>query len=82
MPLDLGGPRRRRTAPCRATSTRPSLLGPWERIEAGALDVLARAGGRSGHVFNLGHGVLPATDPANLSRLVELVHDRTAKAIA
>jgi uroporphyrinogen decarboxylase len=36
--------------------------------------VLARAGGRPGHVFNLGHGVLPATDPDDLSRLVELVH--------
>jgi uroporphyrinogen decarboxylase len=50
------------------------LLGPWERIEAGARDVLARAAGRSGHVFNLGHGVLPATDPDDLTRLVELVH--------
>jgi uroporphyrinogen decarboxylase len=58
------------------------LLGPWERIEAGALDVLMRAGGRAGHVFNLGHGVLPATDPADLARLVELVHERTAKAVA
>ena len=54
------------------------LLGPWERIEAAALDVLARAGGRPGHVFNLGHGVLPQTDPAVLGRLVELVHARTA----
>ena len=42
------------------------LLGPWERIEAAALDVLARAGGRPGHVFNLGHGVLPETDPDDL----------------
>jgi uroporphyrinogen decarboxylase len=50
------------------------LLGPWERIEAGTRDVLARAAGRSGHVFNLGHGVLPATDPDDLTRLVELVH--------
>jgi uroporphyrinogen decarboxylase len=55
------------------------LLGPWERAEAGALDVLARAAGRPGHIFNLGHGVLPATDPAALRRLVELVHERTAK---
>ena len=39
------------------------LLGPWERVEAAARDVLARAGGRPGHVFNLGHGVLPC-DPA------------------
>jgi uroporphyrinogen decarboxylase len=57
------------------------LLGPWERIEATAQDVLDRAGGRPGHVFNLGHGVLPATDPADLSRLVELVHERTARAV-
>jgi uroporphyrinogen decarboxylase len=58
------------------------LLGPWERVEAGALDVLARAGGRPGHIFNLGHGVLPQTDPAALKRLVELVHDRTAAVAA
>jgi uroporphyrinogen decarboxylase len=50
------------------------LLGTRERIEAAARDVLARAGGRPGHVFNLGHGVLPDTDPDTLSRLVELVH--------
>jgi uroporphyrinogen decarboxylase len=54
------------------------LLGPWERAEAATLDVLARAGGRPGHIFNLGHGVLPQTDPAALGRLVELVHARTA----
>ena len=54
------------------------LLGPWERLEAGALDVLARAGGRPGHIFNLGHGVLPDTSPADLRRLVELVHERTS----
>lgn len=48
------------------------LLAPWEVIEQRALDVLARGGGR-GHVFNLGHGVLPATDPDVLARLVELV---------
>jgi uroporphyrinogen decarboxylase len=53
------------------------LLAPRERLEAGALDVLARAAGRPGHVFNLGHGVLPDTDPADLRRLVELVHERT-----
>lgn len=49
------------------------LLAPWPRVEAAALDVLARAGGRVGHIFNLGHGVLPETDPAVLGRLVELV---------
>jgi uroporphyrinogen decarboxylase len=49
------------------------LLGPWERVEAAASDVLRRAGGRPGHVFNLGHGVLPQTDPGALTRLTELV---------
>jgi uroporphyrinogen decarboxylase len=53
------------------------LLGPWERVAAGAEDVLARAGGRPGHIFNLGHGVLPETDPAVLRRLTELVHEHT-----
>jgi uroporphyrinogen decarboxylase len=50
-----------------------ALLGPWERVEAASLDVLRRAGGRPGHVFNLGHGVLPQTDPDVLTRLAELV---------
>jgi uroporphyrinogen decarboxylase len=58
-----------------------ALLAPWARIEAAAEDVLTRAGGRPGHVFNLGHGVLPATDAADLKRLVELVHERTARAV-
>jgi uroporphyrinogen decarboxylase len=56
------------------------LLGPWERIEAAALDVLARAGGRAGHIFNLGHGVLPQTDPDMLTQLAGLVQERTVEA--
>ena len=54
------------------------LLGPWERVEAAAGRILDAVAGRRGHVFNLGHGVLPATDPAALRRLVELVHERSA----
>ncbi len=57
-----------------------ALLGPWERIEDAALDVLARAGGRPGHIFNLGHGVLPQTDPGLLTRLAGLVQERTVEA--
>jgi uroporphyrinogen decarboxylase len=56
------------------------LLAPWERTAAAARDVLARAGGRPGHIFNLGHGVLPETDPEMLGRLRELVHRETAAA--
>jgi uroporphyrinogen decarboxylase len=56
------------------------LLGPWVRIEAESRAILARAGGRPGHVFNLGHGVPPETDPAVLGRLRELVHEATVEA--
>jgi uroporphyrinogen decarboxylase len=49
-----------------------ALLGPWERIEQEALAVLEAGAGRS-HIFNLGHGVLPQTDPAVLTELTRLV---------
>jgi uroporphyrinogen decarboxylase len=55
------------------------LLGPWPRIDAATRDVLARAAGRPGHIFNLGHGVLPGTDPDALGRLRALVHEATAR---
>ncbi|MBW3593221.1 MAG: uroporphyrinogen decarboxylase [Actinobacteria bacterium] len=58
------------------------LLGPWERVEESTAQILDRVGGRPGHVFNLGHGVLPDTDPATLGHLVELVHARTAVEVA
>ncbi len=50
------------------------LLAPFDMAREGAQDVLNRAAGRAGHIFNLGHGVLPDTDPADLGRLVEFVH--------
>ena len=56
------------------------LLGPWERIETEARAILERAGGRPGHVFNLGHGVPPHADPAVLRQLTELVHEATVEA--
>ncbi len=55
-----------------------ALFAPWERLAAAADDVLRRAAGRPGHVFNLGHGVFPRTDPAVLTRLREHVHERTS----
>jgi uroporphyrinogen decarboxylase len=54
------------------------LLGPWERVEASTVRILDAVAGRRGHIFNLGHGVLPDTDPADLGRLVELVHEHTS----
>lgn len=53
----------------------PALcLAPWDVVAAETAKVLRRAGGRPGHVFNLGHGVLPETDPGILERVVQLVH--------
>lgn len=51
------------------------LLGPWPEVEAATRAILAAAAGRPGHVFNLGHGVHPETDPDVLRRLVDLVHE-------
>lgn len=55
------------------------LLAPWQTIEAGMRDVLRRAANRPGHIFNLGHGVLAPTSPDMLRRLVDAVHESTAR---
>ena len=55
------------------------VLGPWGTVEGETLEILRRAGARDGHVFNLGHGVLPDTPVEHLQRLVELVHARTER---
>jgi uroporphyrinogen decarboxylase len=55
------------------------LLAPWEAVEAGVKGVLDRAAGRPGHIFNLGHGVLAATEPDMLKRVVETVHTLSAR---
>ena len=55
------------------------VLAGWEATEEGARDVLRRAAGRPGHIFNLGHGVLPESDPAILGRLVDFVHEESAR---
>ncbi|MFV0525176.1 MAG: uroporphyrinogen decarboxylase [Acidimicrobiales bacterium] len=51
-----------------------SCLAPWEVVEAEVRRVLADNAGHPGYIFNLGHGVLPATDPDTLARVVDLVH--------
>jgi uroporphyrinogen decarboxylase len=56
-----------------------ACTGSWDALERDAVEVLERASRRDGHVFNLGHGVLPQTPVENLQRLVDLVHERTAR---
>ena len=58
----------------------PALLfAPWEAIEPRVLATLEAGRAARGHVFNLGHGVLPSTDPAVLHRVVDLVHAASAR---
>jgi uroporphyrinogen decarboxylase len=58
------------------------LLAPWPVIESRARDVLARGRSAEGHIFNLGHGVLPDTSPDTLARLTDLVHEVSARTSA
>jgi len=53
------------------------LLGPLDRLLAGADDVLSRAGERAGHIFNLGHGILPSTPVEHVQALARYVHQQT-----
>jgi uroporphyrinogen decarboxylase len=56
------------------------LLGPLHRALEGADDVLARAAGRPGHIFNLGHGILPSTPVEHVQALARYVHQQTRNA--
>jgi uroporphyrinogen decarboxylase len=58
------------------------LLGPMDQLLAAADDVLRRAGRRPGHIFNLGHGVLPPTPLEHVQELARHVHQRTRTAEA
>jgi uroporphyrinogen decarboxylase len=77
VPLDVAWERLGPTVALQGNLDPAALLGPWEVVERKTLRILAQAGGRPGHVFNLGHGVLPETHPDTLRRLTDLVHERT-----
>ena len=55
-----------------------ALLAPWPELKKRAQDVLDQAAGRPGHIFNLGHGILPQTPVDNVKRLVDFVHEYDA----
>jgi uroporphyrinogen decarboxylase len=78
LPLDEGARRIGTDKAAQGNLDPAALLAPWPVVAERTRDVLARAP-RHGHVFNLGHGVLPETDPATLARVVELVHEETAR---
>jgi len=56
------------------------LLGPMTRVFGAADDILARINSRPGHIFNLGHGILPSTPVDHIQSLARYVHQRTRRA--
>ncbi len=58
------------------------LLAPLEEIESQARRILRQAGGRPGHIFNLGHGILPHTPVDHVRALVEIVHEQSHRDLA
>ncbi|WP_406422700.1 uroporphyrinogen decarboxylase [Streptomyces sp. NBC_00873] len=79
VPMDEGA---RRVGPGKALQGNldPAVLfAPTATVEAKTREVLDAAAGLEGHIFNLGHGVMPTTDPDALTRLVEYVHTQTAR---
>ena len=79
VPLDEAS---RRIGPARAVQGNldPAVLfAPWEAVATRTREVLTAGRSAPGHVFNLGHGVLPTTDPGVLTRLVDLVHEESRR---
>ncbi|HEV2697112.1 MAG TPA: uroporphyrinogen decarboxylase family protein, partial [Terriglobales bacterium] len=56
------------------------LFADWKQVKAGAARILNQAGGKPGHIFNLGHGILPETPVENVKALAEYVQEQTTKA--
>jgi uroporphyrinogen decarboxylase len=75
VPLDVASARIGADVPLQGNLDPALLAAPWPVLEQAVRDVLARGRVAPAHVFNLGHGVPPETDPTVLTRVVELVHE-------
>jgi uroporphyrinogen decarboxylase len=79
VPLDEAARRVRPGTALQGNLDPAVLLAPWDVVAARAGEVLAAGRSAYGHVFNLGHGVLPETDPDTLARLTDLVHEASTR---
>jgi uroporphyrinogen decarboxylase len=59
-----------------------TLFADWKYVEAYAQDILDRANGRAGHIFNLGHGILPETPVENVKSLAAFVQEHSARKLS
>jgi uroporphyrinogen decarboxylase len=80
LPLDEAWERVGLDRPVQGNLDPVALLAPWRELRFRIDDVLDRAAGRDGHVFNVGHGLVPQTPPDSVKRLVEHVRERTSSA--
>lgn len=78
VPLDEAWARVGFERPVQGNLDPAALLAPWRELRFRIDDVLERAGGRPGHVFNVGHGIVPQTPTDNVRRLVEHMRERTS----
>jgi uroporphyrinogen decarboxylase len=79
VPLDEASRRLGGRYPVQGNLDPTLVFAPWPVVQAKTRDVLRRGSSAPGHVFNLGHGVLPATDPDVLRRIVDLVHEASSR---
>ncbi|GAA1058771.1 uroporphyrinogen decarboxylase [Agromyces bracchium] len=75
VPLDVAALRVGEGVPLQGNLDPALLAAPWPVLESAVREVIARGRTAPSHVFNLGHGVPPETDPNVLTRVVELVHE-------
>ena len=82
IPLDEGWARLGCRGAVQGNLDPVALFAPWPELRSRIEDVLRRAAGRAGHIFNLGHGILPETPVENVKALVEFVHEHSARELA
>jgi uroporphyrinogen decarboxylase len=80
IPLDEGWGRMNFQGAVQGNLDPVVLFAEWKEIERRAKDILQRAAGRPGHIFNLGHGILPETPVENVKRLCKFVQEHSARA--
>jgi len=78
IPLDEGWERLDHQCAVQGNLDPVLLFADWKELKARAEEILRRAGGRAGHIFNLGHGILPETPVENVKNLARLVQEYAA----
>ncbi len=80
IPLDEGWSRLEHRTAVQGNLDPVLLFAEWNELQARAEDILKRAAGRQGHIFNLGHGILPETPVENVKNLARFVQEYSASA--